>query len=121
VLFSIDSQDQSRPSEYVLIFKRFFLHDPVHKLPMSSRGAVKTGGTARLRIGNDRHSFFCGCSPSIRHVTHFQLAIEHRYPNLNKTVSPLSVQRICRFFAQRKLTTSLTADSAMLLLMGIPR
>jgi hypothetical protein len=29
------------------------------------------------------------CSPSIRQVTHFQLAVEHRYPNLNKKVCPL--------------------------------
>jgi hypothetical protein len=33
--------------------------------------------------------FFCGCSPSIRQVTHFQLAVEHRYPNLDKKVCPL--------------------------------
>ncbi len=34
--------------------------------------------------------------------------------------APLFVQRIDRFFAQRKLTTSLTADSAILLLIGMP-
>jgi hypothetical protein len=34
--------------------------------------------------------------------------------------APSSDQRICCFFAMRRLTTSLTADSAMLLLIGRP-
>ena len=55
-----------------------------------------------------------------RQLTHFQLAIEHGYLNLNKKVCPILVQRICHLFTQDKLLATLTAD-AMILLLILPR
>ncbi|MBC7416030.1 MAG: hypothetical protein H7327_13970 [Herminiimonas sp.] len=58
-------------------------------------------------------SFFAGRkSPWFGHVAHFELAIEHRNPDLNKQVCALVGPPHLPFFAQRRLTTSLTADSA---------
>ena len=66
-------------------------------------------------------NLLCSGSSRFRHFSHFQVAVQHGYPNLNEQVCPLVGPAHLPFFAHRKLTTSLTADSATLLLMGMPR
>jgi hypothetical protein len=64
---------------------------------------------------------FCSGSSRFRDFSYFQVSVQHGYPSLNEQVCPLIGPAHLPLFAHRKLTTSLTADSAILLLIGMPR
>jgi hypothetical protein len=56
-----------------------------------------------------------------RHFSHFQLAVQNGDANLDEQGAPLLVTASAAVFARKLTTTSLTADSAILLLIGMSR